>query len=170
MISSFKRLVSWMVLHTAPKFSQFFLIFFDTSDIIDHEVIIKIYVSKAFNTACRALTVDVLSGYASRDYACGLKHKDVIEWTCAPLSSMSAYFHAMRTCHANLRCFDWDGEVHHLAKGKRGGQHGDPLEVLMFNLMFNLTTLHLWGRTLAKYPQARATRRPGRVRMLTMDR
>ena len=62
----------------------------DTSDVTDAEVIIKIDISKAFNTACRALTVYVLSGYASRDYACGLKHKDVIEWTCAPLSNMSA--------------------------------------------------------------------------------
>jgi hypothetical protein len=69
---------------------------------------------------------------------------------------MSAYFHAMRTCHAKLRCFDWDGELH-LAKAKRGGQHADPLEMLMFNLIFNLTTLHLGGRTLAKYPQARAS-------------
>ena len=35
--------------------------------------------------------------------------------------------------------------------GKTGGQQGDPLEMLVFNL----TTLHLWGRTLAKYPQDR---------------
>jgi hypothetical protein len=62
----------------------------------------------------------------------------------------------MRTCHAKLRCFDWDGELH-LAKAKRGAQHGDPLEMLIFNLIFNLTTLHLGGRTLAKYPQARAS-------------
>ena len=44
-----------------------------------------------------------------------------------------------------------------MAKAKRGGQHGDPLEMLIFNLIFNLTTLHLGGRTLAKYPQARAS-------------
>jgi hypothetical protein len=30
--------------------------------------------------------------------------------------------------------------------------YGDPLEMLIFNL----STLHLWGRTLAKYPQVRA--------------
>jgi hypothetical protein len=62
----------------------------DTSDVTDHEVITKIDTSNALNTACRALTLDVLSGYASRDDACGLKDKDVIEWTCAPLSNMSA--------------------------------------------------------------------------------
>jgi hypothetical protein len=39
----------------------------------------------------------------------------------------------------------------HLAKGKTGGQQGDPLEMLIFNL----TTHHLWGRVLAKFPEAR---------------
>ncbi len=57
----------------------------------------------------------------------------------------------MRTCHAKLRYFDWDGQVH-LAKGKTGGQQGDPLEMLVFNL----TIHHLWGRVLAKFPEARA--------------
>ena len=50
----------------------------DTSDPNDPEVIIKIDISNAFNTACRALTLDVLSGRASRDYACGLKRGDAI--------------------------------------------------------------------------------------------
>ena len=108
-------------------------------------------ISNVFNTTCRALTLDVLSGHASRDNACGLKRGDAIESTCETLSNMFGYFHAMRTCHAKLRYFDWDGQVH-LAKGKTGGQQGDPLEMLEFNL----TTLHSWGRTLAKYPQARA--------------
>jgi hypothetical protein len=48
-----------------------------------------------------------------------------------------------------LRYFDWDGQVH-LAKGKTGGQQGDPLE----RLIFNLTIHHLWGHVLAKNPQA----------------
>ena len=49
------------------------------------------------------------------------------------------------------RYFDWDGQVH-LAKGKTGGQQGDPLEMLIFNL----TIHHLWGRVLAKFQGARA--------------
>jgi hypothetical protein len=118
-------------------------------------VIIKIDIFNAFNTTCRTLTLDVLNGYASRDYACGVKHKDVIEFTCALLSNnksnMLGYFHVMRTCHAKLRYFDWDGQVH-LAEGKTGGQQGGGLEMLVYNL----TTLYLWGHTLAKYPQARA--------------
>jgi hypothetical protein len=66
-------------------------------------------------------------------------------------TNLFGYFKAMRTCHARLRYFDWDGQVH-LAKGKTGGQRGGPLEMLIFNL----TIHHLWGRVLAKYPLARA--------------
>jgi hypothetical protein len=46
---------------------------------------------------------------------------------------------------------DWDGQVH-LAKGKTGGQQGDPLEMIIFNL----TTLHSWGRVLTKFQEFRA--------------
>jgi len=103
----------------------------DTSDPNDPEVIIRIDISNAFNTSCRARTLDVLSGRASRDYACGLKKGQAIP-TCENLSNLFGYFKAMRTCHAKLRYFDWDGQVH-LAKGKTGGQQGDPLEMLIFN-------------------------------------
>jgi hypothetical protein len=80
-------------------------------------VITKIDKSNAFNTTCGALTLHVLSGRASRDYACGLKKGQAIA-TCENLSNLFGYFKAMRTCHAKLRYFDWDGQVH-LAKGKR---------------------------------------------------
>ena len=113
-------------------------------------MIIKIDISNAFNSTCRALTLDILSGRASRDYACGINRGDAI--ACSEtLSNMFGYFKAMRACHAKLRYFDWDGQVH-LAKGKTGGQQGDPLEMLVFNL----TIHHLWGRVLAIYPEARA--------------
>jgi hypothetical protein len=56
----------------------------------------------------------------------------------------------MCTCHAKLRYFDWDGQVH-LTKGKTGGHQGDPLEMLVFNL----TTSHLWGRVLTKFQESR---------------
>ncbi len=55
--------------------------------------------------------------------------------------------------HANKtpnRYLDWDRQVH-LAKSRKGGQEGDPLEMLIFNL----TILHLWGRVLAKFPEDR---------------
>ena len=113
-------------------------------------MIIKIDISNCFNSTCRALTLDVLSGRASHDYACGLKKGDAIP-TCENLSNLFGYFKAMRTCHATLRYFDWDGQVH-FAKGETGGQQGDPLEMLIFNL----TTHNLWGRVLAKFQEARA--------------
>ena len=64
---------------------------------------------------------------------------------------MFACLKAMRACHAKLRYFDCDGQVH-FAKGKTGGQQGDPLDMLIFNL----TIHHLWGRVLSKFPGARA--------------
>jgi hypothetical protein len=53
----------------------------DTTDPNDPEVIIKIDISNTFNSACRVLTVDVLSGHASCDYVCVLKKGQVIP-TC----------------------------------------------------------------------------------------
>ncbi len=94
-------------------------------------MIIKIDISNAFNTTDRALTLDVLSGRASLDYACGLKKGQAIP-SCENFANLFGYFKAMRTCHASLRYFDWDGQVH-LAKCKTGEQQGDPLEMLIFN-------------------------------------
>jgi hypothetical protein len=128
-------------------------VFYDslnTSDSNDPDVIIKIDVSNAFNTTDRALTLDMISGRASWDYACGIKEGDVIP-TVNTVSNLFGYLKAMRSCHSKLRYFDWDGQVH-LAKGKAGGQQGDPLEMLIFNL----TIHHLWGRVLAKFQEARA--------------
>jgi len=79
----------------------------------------------SFSLAIRGLTLDVLNGCESGDYASGLKKGDVIP-TCDNLSNLFGYFKAMRTCEAKLRYFDWDGQVH-TAKGKTGGQQGDPL-------------------------------------------
>jgi hypothetical protein len=122
----------------------------DVSDSTDPDVIIQIDVANAFNSTNRGLTLDVLHGRASRDYACGLKKGDVIP-ACDNLSNLFGYFKVMRTCEAKLRYFDWDGQVH-IAKDKTGGQQGDPLEMLIFNL----TVHHIWGRVLAKFQGTRA--------------
>jgi hypothetical protein len=135
--------------HSAKIFSVFYDSL-DTSDPHDPEVIIKIDISNSFNTTCRVLTLDVLSGRVSRDYACGLKEGQTMP-TCENLSNLFGYFIAMRTCHAKLRYFDWDGQVH-LPKDKTGGQEGDPLEMLIFIL----TIHHLWGRVLDKFQETRA--------------
>jgi hypothetical protein len=123
-------------------------VFYDnlnTSDPNDPDVIIKIDVSNVFNTTDRDLTLDMISGRVSRDFACGIKEGDVIP-TVDTLTNLFGYFKAMRTCHSTLRYFDWDGQVH-LTKGKTGGQQGDPFEMLIFNL----TNHHLWVRVLAKF-------------------
>ena len=52
--------------HCAKILSGFYDNLETTSDLNDPEVIIKIDISNAFNSTCRALTLDVLSGYASR--------------------------------------------------------------------------------------------------------
>jgi hypothetical protein len=49
-----------------------------------------------------------------------------------------------------LRYFVWDGQVH-IVKGKTGGEQGDPLEMLIFNL----TVHHIWGRVLPKFQGTR---------------
>jgi hypothetical protein len=113
-------------------------------------VIVKIDVSNAFNTTDRALTLDMISGRVSRDYTCGIKEGDVIP-TVNTVSNLFGYFKTMRSCHSKLRYFDWDGQVH-LGKGKTGGQEGDPLEMLIFNL----TIHHLWGRVLTKFQETRS--------------
>ena len=56
----------------------------------------------AFNTTDRALTLDMISGRASRDYACDLKGGDVIP-TVNTLSNPFGYFKAMDTCHSKLK-------------------------------------------------------------------
>ena len=62
MITLFKEQVFEMVPHIARRSSRFFM-----TTLIHPEVIIKIVISHAFNTTCRALTLDVVSGRASRD-------------------------------------------------------------------------------------------------------
>ncbi len=104
-------------------------------------MIIRIDISHSFNTTCRDLTLDVLSGRASRDNACGLlKHGDAIP-TCENLSNLG-YFKGIRTCHAKLRYFDWDGQVY-LPKVKTGGHQGDPLKMLIFNLTIHHLREHV---------------------------
>ena len=58
------------------------------SDLSNPDVIIKLDVSNAFNVLCRRLTLEVLGGKASCDYACGLKEGYNIETVCEELRNM----------------------------------------------------------------------------------
>jgi hypothetical protein len=118
------------------------------SDPSDPDVIIKLDISNAFNVLCRRLTLDVLGGTASCDYACGLKEGDNIETVCEELRNMSEYFKSLRTTKAHLRYFDCCRNLL-AAWGKTGGQQGDPLEMIVFCLSIH----HIWGLTLAKHNQ-----------------
>jgi hypothetical protein len=118
------------------------------SDPSGPDVIIQLDISNAFNALCRQLTLDVLGGQASSDYACALKEGDNIDTCCGELRNMFQYFRVMRTTKSHLRYFDYCGNLLD-AWGKTGGQQGEPLEMIVFCL----TVHHLWGRTLAKHNQ-----------------
>jgi hypothetical protein len=100
------------------------------SDPSDSDVIIKLDISNAFNALCRQLTLDVLGGQASCDYACALKEGDIIDTVCGELRNMFEYFRTMRTTKSHLRYFDYCGNVLD-AWGKTGGQQGDPLQMIV---------------------------------------
>jgi hypothetical protein len=91
---------------------------------------------------------DFLGGKASYDHACGLKEGDNIETICGELRNMYEYFRTMRTTKSHLLHFNYSCNVLD-AWGKTGGQHGDPLEMIVFCLSVH----HLWGRTLNKHHQ-----------------
>ena len=55
------------------------------SDPTDPDVLIKIDIVNVFNMLCRSLSLDVLGGTASRDYACGLKEGDSFQTVCDEL-------------------------------------------------------------------------------------
>ena len=48
-------------------------VFTSAEDAEDPMVIMKLDISNAFGSLCARLVLDVLSGKASRDYACGIK-------------------------------------------------------------------------------------------------
>jgi hypothetical protein len=95
----------------------------------DADVIIKLDIYNAFNALCRQLTLDVLGGQASSDYAWGLKEGDNIDTCCGELRNMFENIESMRTTKSHLRYFDYCGNVLD-AWGKTGGQQGDPLEMI----------------------------------------
>jgi hypothetical protein len=92
----------------ASHYAKILSVFYDnldTSDPNDPDVIIKIDVSNVVNTTDRVLTLDMIRGRPSRDYACDIKEGDVIP-TVNTLSHLFGYFKTIRTCHSKLRYFD----------------------------------------------------------------
>ena len=73
----------------------------DTTDLNDTEVMMKIDISNAFNSTCRVLTLDIISGRDSRDYHCDIKKGDPIAIS-ETLSNMFGYFEVCS--HAYVQC------------------------------------------------------------------
>ena len=101
-----------------------------SDDASDPKVIVKLDMAQAFQTMCRALTLDVFSGKATRDYACGFKEGDSIP-SPAELSRLLGYVYSMRSAVGKARYHDSNGDVH-TVDSKTGGHQGDPFEMVVF--------------------------------------
>jgi hypothetical protein len=101
-LSAMRRLSFFLLLMITLLKQQASGMFFIPPQILITLKFSRFDIYNAFNTKCLALTLDVLNGCASSDYACGIKQIDVIIDTCASVSNMFGYFQAMRTCHANV--------------------------------------------------------------------
>ena len=111
-------------------------------------VIMKLDISNAFGSLCARLVLDVLSGKASRDYACGIKVDEDFETAVHELRAYFGFFKLARTCESILRFYSYDGATNYM-KCKTGGLQGDPPEFMVFCLV----TLHLWGRIFKMFPE-----------------
>ena len=112
---------------------------------------IEIDLKNAFNDACRQAAFDTLSGVATKSYdQDNVQIGDALP--CLPeLQNFFGYFRNMHDTASTLRYLDPSGSTHHI-DGTRGGQQGDPLEMYRFS-----HTIHpLWGRVMARFPDARA--------------
>ena len=93
---------------------------------------------KNANSTNRAGAFDSKTGKASREYDGGrVKVGDNIP--CLPgIRHFFPYFQAVHGHAGDLRYTDYKGELHHI-KGTKGGQQGDPLEMISFCLATVLT-------------------------------
>ena len=112
-------------------------------DASDPKVIVKLDLSQAFQTTCRALTLDVFSGKATRDYACGFRKGDNIP-TPPSLSNLFGYVYSMRSVVGKARYHDSNGAVH-TVDSKTGGHQGDPFEMIVFSASIHPVLGHHFG-------------------------
>jgi hypothetical protein len=83
--------------------------FTSAEDEADPMVIVKLDISNAFGSLCARLVLDVLSGKASRDYACGIKIDEEFETAVHELRAYFGFFKLARTCETILRYYSYDG-------------------------------------------------------------
>jgi hypothetical protein len=82
--------------------------FTTTEDAEDPMVIIKLDLSNAVGSLCARLVLDVLSGKASRDYACGIKVDEDFETAVHELRAYFGFFKLARTCESILRFYSYN--------------------------------------------------------------
>jgi hypothetical protein len=124
--------------------------FTSTEDAEDPMVIMQLDIKNAFGCLCARLVLDVLSGKASRDYACGIKVDEEFETAVYELRAYFGFFKLAHTCESVLRFYSYDGVTNYL-KLKTWVLQGDCPEFMIFCIV----TLHLWGILFRKYPELR---------------
>jgi hypothetical protein len=120
--------------------------FTSAEDAEDPMVIMQLDIKNAFGCLCARLVLDVLSGKASRDYACDIKVDEEFETAVHELRAYFGFFKLARACESVLRFYSYDGTTNYL-KLKTGGLQGDCPEFMIFCIV----TLHLWGILFRKY-------------------
>jgi hypothetical protein len=107
-------------------------------------------IAAAFQEICHQATFDTLMGKATKSYDNGLVNPGDGIPTIRSLWPFLGYFNAMRSTACTNRYFDHCGHTHRV-KGTTGGQQGNGMEMVVYNL----TQHPIIGRTLARYPRAR---------------
>jgi hypothetical protein len=123
--------------------------FTSAADAEDPTVIVNLHINNAFGALCARLVLDVLSGKASRDYACGIKVDEHFETAVCELRSYFGFFKLARSCETILRFYSYDGATNYV-KCRTGGTPSPHVQSPEF-MVFCLATLHLWGRIFQKF-------------------
>ena len=113
--------------------------------------LLQIDVKNAFNSTSRVGAFDSKTGTASVPYDGGKVQKGDEIPHLSDIWPFFSYFRAIHGPAANLRYLDPLGEVQPIL-GTKGGQQGDPLEMLSFCLAIH----PVWCRVMQRYNTARA--------------
>ena len=112
---------SWLCRKMVPLMAFYFLnaaysdpAFMSAEDEADPMVIVKLDISNDFGSLCARLVLDVLSGKASRDYACGIKVDEEFETAVHELRAYFGFFKLARTCETILRYYSYDGATNYV--------------------------------------------------------
>ena len=83
--------------------------FTSAADAEDPTVIVNLDITIAFGILCARLVLNVRSGKASRDYACGINVNEDFETVVYELRSYFGLFKLTSSCETILRFYSYDG-------------------------------------------------------------